>query len=364
MQRAYEYDEVANEENRRLLLKEDTCDKYDYLAAVACGAIGGMIDIFLVGIPGHSVLGNWSDKQVDKVVMSFAKKLGWKPTIKNANNVNSAIGFLEKNYKVNYDQRKSGDVNGRFNIAPRTHHMMSLAHSPDIIGLFFSILNQFTSTSSFIVDGKLITIRTDTFELQGGNFVAKIFCGVSNWFGHLMSDVAGSSGSHGRGTGIVMPFYELFGLCKFGRFNTQSGVKDVSEIAMQAFTNGYDTRFGIATSIPLVITDLSIRLVWGLRRHFQKGFPVKACVPTSKAVTLRVMLLVGNGTLYWITDLPQKTHLPNRLPHRRMQQSYSRIYHILLWSMHLGLQGVPLSTTYHFSFDFYLKPLRQCIRCI
>lgn len=84
--------------------------------------------------------------------------------------------------------------------------MMSLAHSPDIIGLFFSILNQFTSTASFVANGRLVTVATDTFELQGGNFIMKIMCGIANWFGHLMSDVAGSSGSHGRGTGIVMPF--------------------------------------------------------------------------------------------------------------------------------------------------------------
>lgn len=39
------------EENRTLLQREDKCDKYDYIAAVACGVIGGMIDIFLVGAP-------------------------------------------------------------------------------------------------------------------------------------------------------------------------------------------------------------------------------------------------------------------------------------------------------------------------
>ena len=33
-------------ENRELFLKKDKCDKYDYLIAVACGALGGLIDIF------------------------------------------------------------------------------------------------------------------------------------------------------------------------------------------------------------------------------------------------------------------------------------------------------------------------------
>lgn len=35
-------------ENQALLIQNDKCDKYDYLLAVGCGAIGGMIDIFLL----------------------------------------------------------------------------------------------------------------------------------------------------------------------------------------------------------------------------------------------------------------------------------------------------------------------------
>lgn len=285
------------EENREILQKKDKCDKYDYIAAVACGAIGGMVDIFLVGAPGDSILGNWTDKQVDHVVMTFARKLGWNPKERNLNNVNSAIGFLERKFKVNYDQRKPGDVNDLFNIAPGTHHMMSLAHSPDIVGLFFSILNQFTSTSSFISEGQLITVASETFELRGGNFITKIMCGIANWFGHLMSDIAGSSGSHGRGTGIVMPFYEVFGLCKLGNFSTKDGMKDFAEIAMQAFSQGYDLRFGLAQMIPLVVTELSIRLVWSLRQRFQYHKSINECVPTMKHSDLRVMLLLGDGTL-------------------------------------------------------------------
>lgn len=287
----------ADVKHQNLLQKQDKCDKYDYLAAVACGAIGGMVDIFFVGMPGESKLGDWTDQQVDNVVKSFAKKMGWKPNTQNTDNAKSAIGFLERKFKVNYDQRKPSDVGNVFNIAPGTHHMMSLAHSPDIVGLFFSILNQFTSTSSFIVDGQLITVKSETFELQGGNFIMKIMCGIANWFGHLMSDVAGSSGAHGRGTGIVMPFYELFGFCKFGNFSTANGRKDLSQIAMDAFTNGYDFRFGLAQAIPLVITELSIRLIWGIRRRFQYKLPLKECIPTMQHADLRVMLMVGNGTL-------------------------------------------------------------------
>ena len=290
----------CSDENKALIQKNDKCDKYDYLAAVACGAIGGMIDIFLVGAPGDSVLGKWTDAQVDNVVKGFANLSGWSPRADKADNVASAIGFLEKKFKVNYDHRYSADVDNLFNMSTKNHHMMSLAHSPDVIGLFFSILNQFTSTASFIANGQLIAIRSETFELQGGNFISKIFSGIANWFGHVMSDIAGSSGSRantGRGTGVVMPFYELFGFCKFGKFNVGKDKQDLATIATRAFQEGYDFRFGLAMAIPVVITDLSIRLIWSLRRYFQYGKPLKECIPTQKNADLRVMLLFGNGTL-------------------------------------------------------------------
>lgn len=286
--------------NRELLLKADKCDKYDYLTAVGCGALGGLIDIFLVGAPRNSALGAWTDEQVNHAVMSFAKAMGWK---QNGN----PISYLEDAFPVNYDQRHSGDVNGLFTMAPTNHHMKSLAHSPDIIGLFFSILNQFTNTSSFLVDGQIIHVATDTYELQGSNFISKIFCGIVNWFGHLMSDIAGSSGAKERGSGIVIPFYELFGLCNFGSFSViknQGDGKDsvirkktLAEIATMAFQEGYDFRFGMAQAVPVIITELSIRLIWALRRRFQYNMPLKECIPSKHHANLRVMILIGDGTL-------------------------------------------------------------------
>lgn len=128
---------------------------------------------------------------MDNIVMRFAKAVGWSPKDGKQGNVASAIGFLENKYRVNYDQSHTGQVGRRFQLTPKNHHLKSLAHSPDIIGLFFSILNQFTNTSSFVSNGKLITIQnSDTqFELQGHNFISRLYCGFCNWVGHIMSDI-------------------------------------------------------------------------------------------------------------------------------------------------------------------------------
>lgn len=293
--------------NTALIKKEDgeflqrcKCDASDYLIASACGAVAGLVDIFFVGAPGESALGNWTDAQVDKAVMKFARMSGWSPKPEKADSVASAIGWLERNFKVNYDQRHTADVGGLFSMTTKNHHIKSLAHSPDIVGLFFSVLSQFTSTSAFINNGKLIMIQTETFELMGGNLLAKLFCGFSNWLGHVMSDIAGSSGSRGnsgRGAGIAIPFFELFQLCSFGEFQIGQDRQDFATLAVRTFQEGYDARFGLTMSIPVLLCDLSIRLIWMLKRYFYMKWPMRECIPSAKHEDLRVMLLFGNGVL-------------------------------------------------------------------
>lgn len=275
----------------------DKCDKYDYLVAVGCGAIAGLIDVFLVGSPADSKLQNWTDEQVDNVVKNFARICGWKPRTGNESNISSAIGFLEGKFKVNYDQRSGKDVDHLFSMSTKNHHMKSLSHSPDIVGLFFSILNQFTSTSTFIDNGKIITIRTETYELQGSNFISKLFCGIANWFGHIMSDVAGSSGANSRGSGVVIPFYELFGLCNFGEFQVGENKNTLAKVATKVFESGYDARFGLTMAIPVVVCDLAIKLIWALKHYFYHNRPITECIPSKRHDDLRLMLIIGNGTL-------------------------------------------------------------------
>lgn len=278
-----------------VLVTNDKCDKVDYAVAVGCGVVAGLVDIFFVGSAQNSLLGTWADSTVDNCVELFAKKFGW-----NGQSIESAIGFLEKKFKVNFDQRYSSDVGNVFSMNTKNHHFKSLAHSPDIAGLFFSVLNQFTSTSSFISNGSIITIDTESFDLQGDSFISKLFCGIVNWIGHLMSDIAGSSGGRGnggRGSGIVIPFYELLGLCDFGKFSIGKDKQSLAILAERVFKEGYDFRYGLTMAIPVVLCDAAIRLFWGIRRLFQYKKPLQECIPTNEHSDLRVMLLFGKGTL-------------------------------------------------------------------
>lgn len=282
----------------------DKCDKYDYLIAAFCGAAAGLIDLFFVRVPGQTKLGIFTDTAADEIVKKFAKMIGWSPRPENENNVGSAISFLEQKFKINYDKSSTKSVNGLFQMSTKNHHYKSLAHSPDIIGLFFSILDQFTSSASFLSDGKLIRIDTSdsNFELHGSNFISKLFCGFCNWIGHLMSDIVGSSGSRGkestgRGTGLPIPFSELFLLCNFGSFQVEKDRQTLAVIMTRAFQEGYDMRFGAAMAIPVLLEELMIRVFWVVKRHFYSKKDWKECIPTKEHTDLRIMLIIGNTTL-------------------------------------------------------------------
>lgn len=302
---------VRLEPETRTAFCKSRCDRYDYLAATGCGVLSGLVDIFLVGMPNvgtskaNSILGSWTDEQVDKAVMAFAKLCGW-PKPGNKGSLESAIHFLEEKFPVNYDQATSSKVDnmvehmGTFN-----HHMKSLGHAPDIFGLFFSLLSQFTGKSVFLDNGRIIFYPSDPQELRGNTLLQKLFYGTANWLGHLFSDAAGSQGTRGnggRGSGIVIPFYELFGLCRFGSFRVQGEGKrvhknTVAQIATRVFEKGYDARWGLTMSIPVLLCDLNIKLIWAIRHYFCDGWPLTACIPMRKHDDLRVMLIVGDATL-------------------------------------------------------------------
>ena len=284
-------------------LKNANCDKYDYMIAGTCGVIGGLIDILFVGAPGDSKLGNIADKEANKITEKFAEFVGWnkdKALRRGKNTTASAISFLELKYKVNYDQATTVETNGIVkNLSMSNHHLKSLGHSPDLIGLFFSILNQFTSTSSFVSNGKIININTETFELQGNDFTSKIFCGFANWFGHIMSDWTGSSGTVGqgrRGTGVPIPFYNLFQLINIGSFG-ENDKKTFATITSDIFEKGYDLRHGMAMAVPVVITELLIRFMYSMKAHYYHEKDWRQSVPNGAIPELRRMLLVGHGTL-------------------------------------------------------------------
>ncbi|WP_052131352.1 hypothetical protein [Vibrio caribbeanicus] len=275
------------------------CDKWDYIFSASAGVLAGLVDSFFVGSPNDSKLLEHADATMDSLVESFAKLNGWNGPKGDADSTKSAIGFLERSFKVNYDHQHGKIVNDFMKMTPSNHHLKSLSHSPSPIGLVFSIIDQFRGTATFIDNGQLITVTEDS-KLQGSNVVSRIFCAFVNWIGHIMSDIAGSSGGKGRGTGVPIPFYELLQTLNIGSFEHKDEQLSFADIAVKVFEQGYDFRFGMVQAIPVFMVELFTRIFCIIRHRYQFGRSWSDCMEflkLDKSPRLRKMLLVGHGTL-------------------------------------------------------------------
>ncbi|MDO4977124.1 MAG: hypothetical protein Q4E53_07665 [Eubacteriales bacterium] len=298
-----------NESTSTLKRITPECDKLDYILASCSGAMCGMMDLFLMGKPGESTVGNCTDKWFENRTMDFAKMCGWDDS-KN-DSLSAAIKHLEKKFKIPYDQRGAGDAaSWVFDLNPMNHHFKSLGHNPTLLGLFFSILDQFTNTSHFVSGGELISLQeaNGKFELQGNNLTSKLFCGFMNWFGHLISDMSGSSSSKGRGMGIPSPFWswtnDIIAIKRKLNIPIREFDKSVNELALEIYKQGYDARFQIAQAIPVFVNEILVRTIYSIRRFLRYFSTSKnrsftslwnSCEPFSNA-TVKRMLTVAHGT--------------------------------------------------------------------
>ena len=310
----FEIDDINTKlaENENTLKKlTPECDKTDYILAAASGAICGLMDIFLVGKSGESAIGDITDKWFANRTMDFAKICGWDGNSNDS--LSSAIQYLEKKFKIPYDQTGAGNVASLvFDLNPRNHHFKSLGHNPSLLGLFFSILDQLTNTSHFISEGELIYLQEadDKFVLQGGNISAKLFCGFVNWLGHLISDMSGSSSSKGRGMGIPSPLWtwtnDIIAIKKKLHITNLEFDKTINKFALEIYKQGYDLRFEVAKAIPVFVNELVVRMVYSIRRLVRfylnnqnrvRSFKLiwELCEPFSNASVKR-MLIVAHGT--------------------------------------------------------------------
>lgn len=289
----------------------EECDKYDYIIAASCGVIAGLVDVFFVGAPGQSVLQGTVNGSIDSFVKKAAQAFYKfdQRSIKNKKmpkTLEQCISYLEQAFPVPYDARYAKDLKnaGKNRLAgmnPKNHHLLSLSHSPDIFGLIFSIIDQFTDMGSYIDNGRLIRLEPKKSSgaipyLQGNDTISKFFCGFVNWIGHIISDMAGSSSVRrkgGKSSGVSIPFYELFLGCDFGNIDGNT----IAEIATKAFEEGYNLNWGLTMAIPVVLNDLFIRLIWSLKKHFYAGKDWKQCIPTNDHDDLRIMLLVGQAAM-------------------------------------------------------------------
>lgn len=198
-----DFENVIYDLDKKIEILSNQSDKYDYLIAVASGILCGMLDIFWVGDFSLENGRNFVSDKVDSFVQKTANILGFK-----GENLNDAVKFLEERFPIPSDGNTS-DFGGGLQ-----HHFRDFAHHPTIVGLFFSLLTQFTERSfGTDVNGvfRVFTVPDKSKKFIGDDIPDKIFKGTVVWFFHLVSDMAGSSktASISGGTGIPGPILSI-----------------------------------------------------------------------------------------------------------------------------------------------------------
>lgn len=272
-------------------------DGIDYTIAVASGLLTGLLDSFF----GEDIK-KITDNKINSKVIDGAKEEKIKKSIEKAQEqaraknikltpeqIKSIRESVEKQFTPNdssdeeskriltkairyLENNKESPTDKIWNfkgstITPESHHLDDLSHHASIVGLVASILTQFTRKGFFSDKyGSNFPIEIDEKKgyLIGKSIPAKFVCGVSNWFWHLMSDVAGTSGNPGAGMGIPGPLMSLF-----KEASSLPILKETKlpEIANKIFEEArFDFRKEISQSVPVLLNDIIVRLAFFIRR--------------------------------------------------------------------------------------------------
>ena len=314
----------------------NSADGIDYAVAICCGAVSGLVDVFFVGEFDFKTAKDSVDKAFEDFVHNRAKeikidqaierervnctkkgkpftkdtiakiKAGIEKDFENNPKLSSSIRTVAEKYKIPTDDLWKGK---RVKISAETHHLDDLSHHPTIWGLAASILTQFIRKSIFQnKEGQNFYWDIERGELIGKDLKSKIVCGVINWLGHLISDMAGSETSASKGRlGMGLPGPLVSTLKEFAMLPIIRNTK-LPQIANDIFTKedyvfvGYrmDLRSELAVakeltrqSIPVFLNEVLLRTIYFIRRMVKHAKTVSSI----KDIPWREVLPIGNRTI-------------------------------------------------------------------
>ena len=253
-------------------------DKTDALICVAAGILSAVVDILLVGVPGPSATGTKAGPLSDYVRKQFEKKFPPEEMAKLAEKK-----FVKTPYDAQDNRNTSVDVEG---LSSYYHRLVSLGHDP-ILGWVIGVID--------IMKGQMTTID------KKGRIVVQVVAGysdrkemdffkaLSKQFLHLKSDIV-------TPMGLPAPFMGLFNLLQFGNIGEENNT--IAEVVQGMYYEGYDFIQFCSSSIPVMLTELIVRLSWSIRR-LKNGCSIKESIPASlnrsKTPKLASMLFLAHS---------------------------------------------------------------------
>lgn len=193
----------------------DDLGKWDRTVAIASGVMTAALDILWTKDISLENAHDWGSKQTEAFVLKVAHLRGHKGT-----DLASAVCALEKDFPIQADKLTNDFGGGKH------HHLRDFSHHPTPVGLLFSILSQFTGIGyGTDVNGAFIQHSIQGWEKP--DLLSGLYNGTIVWFFHMVSDMAGSSGSiamNKEGTGLPGPLLSLLKeLCSAPGIQTLAG---------------------------------------------------------------------------------------------------------------------------------------------
>ena len=177
-------------------------------------------------------------------------------------------------------------------LSPLFHHQVSLGHDP-ILGFIFGVLDMMRGTVTTLdFKGKFLIQAAEGFSDREAQ---NIFQAIAKVFLHMLSDVNGSSSAKNGGMGLPVPFMALFNKLQFGKVGDND---TISELTKSMFYHGYDFRHFCSMSIPVMITEVIVRVSYFAKR-LNEGYSFNDSVPIgighAKKPKLGTMLYIAHS---------------------------------------------------------------------
>ena len=293
-------------------------DAVDISISAVAAILGGVIDILLVGIPVKTTEGLKAGALSNYVRQWFEKRYPREEMDKLAQSKESKVP-----YDAQDNRHTTEYVTG---LSAYYHRLLSLGHDP-LLGFLFGVLDILNGTMTTIdKNGKFVV---QVMENYADRTESDIFTAIAKQILHRKTDINTSMG-------LPVPLMALFNLLQCGSIGEEE--QTIAEIVQGMYYQGYDFKHFCAMSIPTMITEVFVRLAYGIKR-LKEGHSIKESIPFSldreKHPKLATMVFVAhsgataiNAGKVYFTGNPMAINYPQWIAFAKY--SYSQLKWVLI----------------------------------
>lgn len=242
-------------------------DNIDWTICAVAAIVSAAMDILLVGIPSRSKSGLKAGSLSNYIREYFEKryppeemeKLGGKAKVKTP-------------YDAQDNRNTKIEING---LSAYYHRLLELGHDP-LLGFVIGVLDIMRGTMTTIdKKGKIVVQVIDEYS---GRTETTLWGALTRQLLHLKSDLTTSMG-------LPAPLMGLFNLFQFGSIGKEE--QTIAEIVQGMYYEGYDFIHFCSMSIPVMLTEIIVRISWAVKR-LSEGYSMKESLPLTHGSKSRI----------------------------------------------------------------------------